>query len=105
MSEETTRQQDEVDLETPAGKLKVRGSDMLGILQLMIICIIAYGGWQHISDAKADTKALAEAIKENTKAQQQQVAVQREANCLNRLQEKEKTAREIEFCKQLGKEH
>jgi len=105
MAEEVTQNQEELSAETPIGKFKARGSDILGVMQIVIISIIAFGGWEHSVDAKEDNKTLAQAIKENTLAQQQQVAAQREANCLNRLTpEQKRNIREIEFCRQLGKE-
>lgn len=97
-----------IEITTPMGKLAARGmrvSDIIATLTFTVVCMVAYGGWQHAEAARSDVKTLAEAIKENTKIQRDQVAAQREANCLMRLTPQERTnAREIEFCKQLGKE-
>lgn len=104
MAEELSNQE-EFSVETALGKVKARGSDILTTITLVMVCIIAYGGWAHTVEAKDSSRDFIAAMKESTKVQREQIAVQREANCLARLTSDErKNPREIEFCGQLGKE-
>lgn len=104
MAEELPKSQDEVELDLKNQKLRIRGSDILGILQLVVICLIAYGGYRHDSDAADNNKSIVQVIREQTKIQTDTLNAQREANCLNRLTpEQRKQEKEIEFCRDLGK--
>lgn len=102
---EATNNQEEVEANLKTGQIRIRGSDILGMINVAGLAVILYGGYMHLADAKDDNKAFVEAIKENTRAQREQVAQMREQNCLNRLtpQERERQ-RNIEFCRQLGKD-
>ena len=85
-------------------KIRIRGSDWMGLINMVAIGIMLYGGWQHVEAAKDGSKAIAEAIKESNGTQREMVNAQREANCLNRLTPQEKVRIEnIEFCRQLGR--
>ena len=96
---------EELEISGPGGtKLRARGSDILGIFQLVLLCLVVYGGYTHTVDAKDDKTAFIQAVKESTEAQKEMVQAQREANCLNRLTPQEKQRQEnIEFCRQLGR--
>lgn len=88
----------------PSGfKISTRDKNILGIFQLVAMCMLLYGGYNHTVDAKDDRTAFVQAIKENTQAQRQMVAAQRVANCLNSLTADEKKRQQlIDFCKSLG---
>ena len=104
MAEPLPSPQDELELAAGDKRVRIRGSDLLGILQLVVICLVAYGGWLHTVDAKDDNKTFAQAIREQTQVQRDQLNAQREANCLNRLgPEQKKQPKELEFCRDLGK--
>jgi hypothetical protein len=103
MAEELPKNQDEVEIDVKNQKLRIRGSDVLGILQLVLISLLAYGGWKHDVDAADNNKAV-QAVKEQTQVQRDSLNAQREANCLNRLTaEQRKQPKELEFCRELGK--
>ena len=104
MADEPVAQQEEVELQVGDKKLRIRGSDILGILQLVLISLLAYGGWKHDVDAADNNKSIVQAIREQVNVQKEQLNAQREANCLNRLTaEQKKQPKEIEFCRDLGK--
>ena len=107
MSEELTRQPDEFELQAGDKKIRVRGGDIISMANLVTLTLLIYGGWLHTVEAKDDMKATTAAIKEQTvkqwQAQMQTVNALREANCLNRLTQKQKeSTAEIAFCRQLG---
>lgn len=102
MSEEI-KPQDELELQAGDKKLRVRGSDILGIATLCVVCLIAYGGWEHKADAANQTAQLVSAIKESVQQQKEMVNSQREANCLARLDPKNRRDADVEFCRQLGR--
>src|SRR3990167_6686784 len=104
MADEPVKNQNEVEIDIKNQKARVRGSDILGILQLVLIALLAYGGWKHDVDATDNNKSIVQAITEQVKVQKEQLNAQREANCLNRLtDEQRKQQKEIEFCRDLGK--
>mgnify|MGYP001579725470 CR=1 FL=1 len=91
---------EEVEVAVGDKKLRIRGSDIVGLLNMLFIGVILYGGYEHL-DAGKDTTA---AIKEQSQATVQMVRALQEANCLNRLTpEQKKSAAEIEWCKKIGK--
>ena len=100
---EAINNQEEISAETPIGKFKARGSDILGIGQLVLLCIVAYGGYIHTADSKEDNREQILAIKANTRAQMEQVAEMRVANCLSMLDAEQKKNQAMrDFCKSLG---
>lgn len=104
MAIEPVKMQDEVELEVGGKKLKIRGSDILGVAQLVLIALVAYGGWQHTVSAGDDNKNIVQAIREQVNVQREQLNAARETNCLNRLTPEQKMQpKEIEFCRDLGK--
>ena len=93
----------EVELQAGDKKIRIRGSDMLGLINMLCLGIALYGGWSHVEAAKEGQKAVADAIREQAKAQVVMVRAMQEANCLNRLTpEQKKRFEEIQFCKQIG---
>lgn len=97
--------EDKLEIGPTGIKASSKRTDIVPLMTFVAVCLIAYGGFQHAEASKDDTKVLADAIKENTKVQREQLAAQRETNCLNRLTTDErKNPREIEFCKRLGQE-
>lgn len=97
-------QQEEIEAQIGDKRLRIRGSDILGLLNMLFIGIILYGGWDHLQAGKEGDKAIAEAIKESAQAQKQMVQALQESNCLNRLTpEQKKRPDEIEFCRNLGR--
>ena len=82
MAEETVRQPDEVEAQFGDKKLRIRGSDILGMINMLAIGVMLYGGWAHVDAAKDGSKDIAQAIKESVNTQRQMVQAQQEANCL-----------------------
>jgi len=80
MAEES---QQEVAVDLPGGtKFKVRGSDILGVGTMMVVCLLAYVLWEHKGDSHENGKNLTVAIREMTAAQTEGVRAQRVMNCL-----------------------
>ena len=101
---EMTNDQNEVEGSWGDKRLRIRGSDWLGMINMAALGIMLYGGWQHVEAAKDGSKAIAEAIRETNGTNREMLSAQREANCLNRLTPQEKARIEnIEFCRQLGR--
>ena len=102
MSEET-RQPDEIEAQIGDKKLRIRGSDVLGMINMLAIGVMLYGTYQHVEAAKESNKDIAQAVREQAQAQMQMVRALQESNCLNRLtMEQKKSAAEIEWCKKIG---
>ena len=101
MSEEN---KDELELQAGDKKIRIRGSDILGMINMLAIGVMLYGGFQHVDAAKESNKTIADAIKESVQTQRQMVQAQQEANCLNRLTPVQKMRPdEIEFCRNIGR--
>ena len=95
--------QEEIEAQIGDKRLRIIGSDILGLLNMLFIGIILYGGWDHLQAGKDGNKTIADAIKESAQAQKQMVQALQESNCLNRLTpEQKKRFEEIQFCKNLG---
>jgi uncharacterized protein HemX len=93
-------------IEASAGnkKIKVWGNELIQVLQLIVLCIVAFGYYKHDVDAAEQQKTVVQAVREQTVVQKEQLNAQREQNCLQRLtQEQRKQSKEIEFCQNLGK--
>lgn len=92
MAEDT--QQDEVEVKTPAGSIRARGTDIIAILALIGIALMAYTLWDHKVDAKSSVELFISAMKEQTVAQRESTKQQRLMACIiSQPQEK----REQEF--------
>lgn len=103
MAEPVVPVQDEIEAQIGDKKLRIRGSDILSMINMAAIGIMLVGGFEHVQAAREGQKDTVNAIKEQTKVQWQMVNAQREANCLNRLTPDQKRNSEwIEYCKQLG---
>ena len=101
MAEETTQ---EIDLQAGDKKLRIRGSDILGVAQLVVICLCAWVLYKHDAEASEKNNNIVSVIREQTQIQRESLNAQREANCLNRLSaEQRKRIEEIQFCMALGK--
>jgi len=93
-----------IELQVGDKKARVWGSDLLNLLQLLVLVIVAMGLYMHDVEAGKADKKLVEAVQEQTKVQKDQLSAQREQNCLSRLTvEQKKNINEIEFCRDLGK--
>lgn len=93
----------EVEVSAGDKKLRIRGSDVLGLLNMLFIGVALYGGYSHVEAAKEGDRKVAEAIKEQSQAQVQLVRAMQEANCLARLTpEQKKKFDEIDFCRKVG---
>ena len=103
---ESTNGHNEVSLETPFGKLRAHGNNIMTGMTLIILICATVIGWQafdaHSKDSRDDRNAFVQAIRENTQANRQVAGEQRVANCLNSLTPDQKSAQMIEFCKSLG---
>lgn len=96
----------ETEIEASAGdkKLRIRGNDLINLLQLIVLCILAYGFYAHEATSAERNSGVVQAVKEQTKVQQEQLNAQREANCLARLgSEQKKQPKEVQYCESLGK--
>ena len=94
----------EIDLQAGDKKLRIRGSDILGVAQLVVICLCAWVLYKHDAEAAEKNANIVQVIKEQTQVQRETLIAQREANCLNRLTpEQKKRVDEIEFCRNLGR--
>ena len=95
---------DEVEGSWGDKKLRIRGSDWLGMINMLALGVALYGGYAHVEAAKDANRQIADAIKEGNGNQREMVQAQREANCLARLTPQEKARVEnIEYCRQLGR--
>ena len=93
----------ELELQAGDKKLRIQGSDIFNMFNMVAIGVLLVGGWQHVEAGKEAGASFVQAVKEQTKAQWQMVNAQREANCLARLTpEQKKRFEEINFCKHLG---
>src|SRR5690349_938726 len=95
--------QDEIEAQVGDKKLRIRGSDVLGLINMLALGIALYGGYDHVQAGKEGQRAIADAIKETNKTNVQLVRAMQEANCLNRLTaEQKKRFDEIQCCKNIG---
>lgn len=72
------QQLQEVDAEIAGQKLKLTGANLntlFTILGFIVVCLIAWVLWTHTGDTKEASKALAEAIKDQTVATREQTCV------------------------------
>lgn len=101
MAEEQTK---ELELQAGDKKIRIRGSDILGMLNMFFLGVILYGGWDHLEAAKDGQKQVADAIKESSHLQRQMVQALQEQNCIARLTPQERQRVEnIEFCRAIGR--
>lgn len=100
-------EQQELTAETPLGKFKAVGRDTIITLTFALVGVLAYAMWDHKAEAREGTKLIADAIDKMTKAQREQITVQREWMCLSTMaperREKEYFSRDG-FCKQIARE-
>lgn len=101
MAEATDSQ--EVSAELPGGtKFKARGSDILGVGTMMVVCLVAYVLWEHKGDSHENGKNLTVAIKEMTAAQTEGVKAQRVMNCLLATDQKDRRTM-LETCERIAR--
>ena len=94
------------EIEISPKKLRIRGNDIVTILQLLVISVLTYAFYAHDAASAERNTAVVQAVKEQTALQREQLNAQRETNCLARLTpEQKKQPKEIEFCQNLGKGH
>lgn len=102
MAEEVL-QAEEIEASVGDKKLRIRGSDVLGLINMLALGIALYGGYDHVQAGKEGQRAIADAIKETNKTNVQLVRAMQESNCLSRLTaEQKKRFEEIAFCKSIG---
>lgn len=95
--------QDELEVSAGDKKLRIRGSDVLGLINMLCLGIALYGGYDHVQAGKESQKAIAEAIKDTNQTNVHLVRAMQEANCLNRLTpEQKKRFEEVDFCRKVG---
>lgn len=106
MAEEALKNSEEIALETPAGKLKIRGSDMLAVAVLTVsICgfTMGYFLWKtHTEEAKENGTNLVAVFKEFSQAQKEAVKEQRILNCLISTEQKDRQ-RALEVCERISR--
>ena len=97
-------EQDSVELNLAQKSLKVAGQHTITGLTLILVVLLAYGGYTHTVDAKEDNRGIIQAIKDSAQIQREQLNAMREQNCLARLSpEQRKRQDEIDFCRSLGR--
>jgi hypothetical protein len=52
----------EVEVTTPAGKLRARGTDIISTILAIGVAVVAYAMWEHRIDAKADAVVIAKTL-------------------------------------------
>ena len=93
----------ELELQAGDKKLRIQGSDIFNMFNMVAIGVLLVGGWQHVEAGKEAGASFVQAVKEQTKAQWQMVNAQREANCLSRLTPEQKRMQDnLNYCRQLG---
>ena len=106
MAEETMQSKEEIALETPAGKLKIRGSDMLAVAVLTVsICgfTMGYFLWKmHTEEAKENGHQMVAIFKEFAQGQREAVKEQRVLNCLISTDQKDRR-RAYDECERIAR--
>lgn len=106
MPEAVQDNKEEIALETPAGKLKIRGSDFLAIAVLTVsICGFTLGYFllnTHKEDAEKHGGALITTLKEFTIAQRESVKEQRILNCILVAEQKDRR-RVLDDCERIAR--
>ena len=88
---------DELEVKTPAGSIRARGTDIIALIAMVGIVLIAYSLWEHKAEAREANVAFVSAVKEMSAAQKEQVKIMRLQACIiSRPQE----VREAEFSSQ-----
>lgn len=112
--------QDQVEVETPLGKLKAGGKDLATLLTILIMCGVAIVIWvliEHRQSAaeaatllqaqlKSNNENITGAIKEMTMAQKESNSTMREWMCLNTLakeEQKRELLSEAGMCKRIAR--
>lgn len=54
--------QDEIDIKTPAGSIRARGTDIIALLTLLAVCVILFFGYQQGIEARASKMEMASAL-------------------------------------------
>lgn len=90
----TEEAQSELEVKTPAGSIRARGTDIIAIITLIGIALMVYALWDHKADAKATSDAFVSAVRDMTVAQRESTKQQRLMACII---SKPQEAREQEF--------
>lgn len=102
MGEET--KQEELEVSTPAGSFKARGTDMVAIATVGFVVAVGVVLYQHQQDSHTQASAFTSALKELTEAQKDAVKQQKLLTCIVSRPEVERR-REFEsansFCQQV----
>jgi len=105
MSESTNAQ--EIEISSPLGKVRARGSDIIHVLGLVVLCLVAYVLFQHKIDEKENKEYLVNAIKQSATEQriaiEQSAEAQLELNYLMTLSTEERKKLNIEMPDSLRK--
>ena len=64
-------EQDEVEVKTPAGSIRARGTDIIALLTLIGIVVMAYALWDHRGEAKASQVEVTAALKSLSQSQEE----------------------------------
>lgn len=98
--------QEEIELALGDKKLKVRGSDFLGTLTL-VICVCGFTiGWYvwdaHAKDANKSESRLVDVLEKIADHQKAQVQATRVTNCMLSIDQKDRQ-RQLETCERLAR--
>lgn len=64
-------QQDELEVKTPAGSLRARGTDIIGLINLLAVCCILFICYQQNNESKAAKMEVATALQKFTQSQEE----------------------------------
>ena len=96
-----------VEVSTAFGKVRARGSDIIHVLSLVVICLTAYILWQHKQDEKENNTVVVNAIDKS--ASEQKAAIdgatdaQLEMNYLMTLTQEQRQKLKVEMPESLRK--
>ena len=57
-------QQDEVEVKTPAGSIRARGTDLIAIISAIAVGLMVYMQWEHRIEAKAAQTEVVNAMQQ-----------------------------------------
>ena len=106
MSEETKQPEFDVGVGPTGVTARTKGYRLSDIAIMVIAGSIIYIGvmlQSHEATAARENSNIVAVIKEQVQLQRETLNAQREANCLSRLDSKNRREADIEFCRNLGK--
>lgn len=94
---------DEIEVKTPAGSLRARGTDLLGLITVLGICAILFLTYQNGLDAKASNIQVVSTIQKMVESQIKYADTQEELSYLISLTPEQRTRLKMEMPASLRK--